>query len=114
MTLAESITTSRRFAKSALRSGRAAMPRSPATQSPGGILKSACTKPAVSSRSATTSAGYSQGNRYSTALNQHSAAAAKRSRKSISVNIIDRLAANWGISVFLLQAVNSRPAFFAS
>ncbi|MFT3834183.1 MAG: hypothetical protein QM711_12815 [Micropruina sp.] len=43
--------------KSVRRPARAAMPRSPAAQSPGGMLKRACFRPARSRRSATSSAG---------------------------------------------------------
>lgn len=82
---------------SASRPGRDASPRSPASQSPAGALNSAWVSPAERRAAATSAAGYSYGKRYSTPVKPASAAAAKRSRKGRSVNIMLRFAANCGI-----------------
>src|SRR3954470_20344738 len=83
--------------RSAKRSGSAANPFSPASQLPGGRLNSAWVRPLRCSRSPTTSAGWSYGNRNSTAVKPAFAAASKRSRNGTSLNIIVRLAAKRGI-----------------
>src|SRR6218665_3943958 len=75
----------------------AAIPRSPRAQSPGGALNSTCVRPFAVSWSASTWAGCSYGNRYSTAWKPSCAAAAKRSRNGSSVYIRLRLAAKRGM-----------------
>src|SRR3984957_17150745 len=80
------------------RPGNAAMPRSPAFQSPGGELKSTWRRPCSLSRAASVATGYSYGKRYSTAAKPSRASAAKRSRKLCSVYIIVKLAAKRGMA----------------
>ena len=78
--------------------GSAARPRSPSSQSPGGMLKSAWVSPFVGSRAAISAAFEVVGEEELDALEAGgSAAAAKRSRNGCSWNIMLRLAAKRGI-----------------
>src|SRR4029453_1491512 len=81
---------------SSTRSGRMAMPRSPAAQSPAGRLCSTCVRPCWCNCSRSSALSKSYGNRYSTPLNPAALAAAKRSRNGCSPNSMVRLAANFG------------------
>src|SRR5215203_5862511 len=86
---------------SSTRSGKIAMPRSPAPQLPAGRLCSTCVSPCWCNCSRSSALSKSYGNRYSTPLNPAALAAAKRSRNGCSPNSMVRLAANLGTIILL-------------
>src|SRR3954471_15969085 len=96
---------------SSTRSGRIAMPRSPASQFPGGRLCSTSFRPLASSRALISAAGNGYGKRNSTSRKPARAARSKRSRNGTSLKSIVRLAANRGMS--LLQQAGQLEALAA-
>lgn len=76
---------------------RLAVPRSPSAASPGGMLCSTTSTPASRTAAESSADFQSYGYWYSTARKPARAAAAKRCRKSTSANIIETLAASFGI-----------------